>query len=85
MSARSIKETVERVSNFEQMAMDLGITVMEIYWTQGQYDGLAILEAPDSDSISALMLMLNSTGNVRTETFRAYSRDDMIKILAKLP
>jgi uncharacterized protein with GYD domain len=45
-----------------------------------------MLGEPDSDdtAITALGLTLRKSGNVRTQTLRAFSADDMNKILGKV-
>ena len=83
-SVQSIKETIERAESFKHMAMEMGVTVREIYWTQGQYDGVAILDAPDGESVSALMIKLSVSGNVRTQTFMAYTIEEMFEVVSKL-
>ena len=55
-----------------------------LFWTQGQYDLISIIEAPDEASATAFGLAIASAGNVRLETLRAFNRDEMNSILAKL-
>ena len=81
---RNIKETTARADAFRDAAKKLGITVKEIYWTLGAYDAVCILEAPDDASVAALQASLGAAGNMRTLTLRAFSRDEMGSILAKL-
>ena len=47
-------------------AKKFGVKVGESYWTLGSYDVVAIFEAPDDASITAMALALGSGGNVRT-------------------
>ena len=61
-----------------------GVTAKEIFWTLGRYDVVAIFEAPDDASMTALGLALGAAGNVRTQTLRAFSREEMNGVLAKL-
>jgi uncharacterized protein with GYD domain len=42
-------------------------TVKEVFWTLGQYDVVAIVEAPDDVSMTALGLGTGKLGNVRTQ------------------
>ena len=56
----------------------------QIYWTQGPYDLIAIIEAPDDESIAAAMLGVAAHGSSRTTTLRAFDRDAYERILAKL-
>ena len=50
----------------------------------GPYDLVAIGEAPDDESATAFALELDSVGNVRTTTMRAYDRDEMSGIIQRL-
>ena len=65
--------------NFEQ----LGVRFKDIYWTLGGHDLVAILEAPDEETVAAAFLMLSSQGNLRTTTLRAFSADEMRTVIAK--
>ncbi len=62
---RNIKETAKRAEAFKAMAKKAGVTVREIWWTLGHYDGAVILEAPDEETAMALGLNLCSLRNVR--------------------
>jgi uncharacterized protein with GYD domain len=70
---------------FKAAAKKAGATVKDVFWTLGQYDVVAIVEAPDDVSMTALGLDTGRLGNVRTQTLRAFSAADMKNILAKLP
>jgi uncharacterized protein with GYD domain len=50
----------------------------------GSYDIVAIFEAPDDESLTAVLLEGGSLGNIRTTTLRAYDRDQMSGILQRL-
>jgi len=43
-----------------------------------------IFDAPDNETISAFMLKIGSLGNVKSHTLRAFRRNEMEKILAKI-
>jgi len=81
---RSVKDTTKRADAFKELAKGSGVTVKDIYWTLGQYDIVAIAESPDDVSMTALGLALGKSGNVRTQTLRAFSASDMNAILAKV-
>jgi uncharacterized protein with GYD domain len=81
---RHVKDTLNRAQALRDMAGKLGITVKEVYWTLGQYDTCAIVEAPDEASVTALGLSIGALGNVRTQTIRALSPDEMKGILGRL-
>jgi uncharacterized protein with GYD domain len=81
---KSIKDTTKRADAVRDSAKKFGVKVSEIYWTLGTYDVVAIFNAPDDASITALALSLGSAGNVRTQVLRAFDRDEMKDVLAKL-
>jgi uncharacterized protein with GYD domain len=49
----------------------------------GQYDVVAVIEAPDDESVTAMMLDLTAEGNIRTETLRAFDHDQMQAIIKR--
>src|SRR5712672_3226197 len=70
---RSAKDSPKRAEAFRKMAETFGVTVKELFWTQGRYDIVTILDAPDEFAATALNLNLSALGNVRTESLRAFS------------
>jgi uncharacterized protein with GYD domain len=81
---RNVKDSPKRAEAFRDMAKKCGVTVKDTFWTLGQYDIVAVLEAPDDVSITALGLSLGTLGNVRTQTLRAFSSADIKSILGKM-
>jgi len=81
---RSAKDSPKRADAFKQLAKTFGVTVKDIFWTQGRYDIVTIVEAPDESSAMTLNLSLGALGNVRTETLRAFSAADMAAIVGKM-
>ena len=51
----------------------------------GAYDAVGIVDAPNDEAITNWALTVGSRGNIRPQTMRAYSVDEMDKILAKVP
>ena len=64
---KNAKDSPKRAEAFRQMAKTFGVTVKDIFWTQGRYDIVTIVEAPDELSATALNLSLGALGNIRTE------------------
>ena len=81
---RNAKESPKRAEAFRQLAKTLGVIVKDIFWTQGRYDIVTIVEAPDESSAMSLNLSLGALGNVRTESLRAFSADEMATIVSKM-
>ena len=82
---KSIKDTTRRADAAKEIAGKFGVKMNDIFWTQGQYDLVTLCQAQDEASIAAFGLALSAQGNVRFQTLRAFTRDEMNGILAKLP
>jgi uncharacterized protein with GYD domain len=81
---RNVKETVQRMAAYRDNLERRGGRVLSAYWTQGPYDMVTITEAPDAQTAMAAELAATSLGNIRTETFPAFSDSDMTSIIGKL-
>ncbi len=81
---RSVKETAKRADAVKDLAKKFGVTVKEFYWTLGTVDVVGIFDAPDDASMTALAMAVGGGGNVRTQTMRAFSREEINGVLAKL-
>ena len=80
---RNVKETLQRADSAAELAQRHGGSI-QIYWTVGPHDLVAILEAPDEESATAFLLEVGSRGAVKTTTLRAYDREEMRGILQRL-
>ena len=81
---RKIKDTPKRADAFKDMAKKCGATVKDVFWTLGEYDVVAIVEAPDDVSMTALGLSSGAPGNVRTQTLRAFTQGEIKTIVGKI-
>lgn len=81
---RSIKDSTKRADAVQAAAAKFGAKMTQLYWTLGQYDLVAVIEAPDDASVAAFGLAIGSAGNVRIETLRAFNEDEMAGILRRL-
>ncbi len=82
---RTLKQVPDRIGNAERMFQQHGVKLAQIYLTMGRYDYVAILEADNDDQATKAALSLASLGNVRTETMRAYGRDEIGALIAGVP
>lgn len=83
LGVEKFRDTRKRAKAFEATAKSLNAEVRRVYWTLGAYDGVLIVDAPDDEAATALMLMLASEGFVRPETMRAFEADEIESILAR--
>ena len=81
---RNIKESPDRLGAFKAMAEKLGISVKSVHYTVGTYDLVTVIEGPD-EAVTTALLKLGSLGNIRTQTLRAFSAEEMKAIITKMP
>jgi uncharacterized protein with GYD domain len=81
---RNVKDSPGRYEAFKALAEKVGGTVKSVYYTMGNYDMVLIVEGSDEAAMTA-MLKVGSLGNVRTETLRGFSVEEMKKIISKMP
>jgi uncharacterized protein with GYD domain len=81
---RNIKDTTKRYKTAMAEAEKMGMKIVQPLWTMGAYDVVVLLEAPDDETMSAFTLKIGSMGSVKTHTMRAFTADEMEKILGKI-
>ena len=81
---RTVRDTVHRREQADELAEKHGAKIEQVYWTAGSYDLVTIVEAPDDESLTAMLLEIGSAGNLRTTTLRAYDREEMSGIIQRL-
>ena len=81
---RNVKDSPDRYEAFRAMAENLGVTVKDVYYTVGHYDVVVVMEGSD-EAVTTALLKVGSLGNVRTETLRGFSLEDMKNIIGKMP
>lgn len=82
---RQIRHTTERAKALINAASNLGVKIKDIYWTMGALDAVLIAEATDAESVMAFAASIGSLGNIRTQTLRAFTAEEMNQILEKMP
>ena len=83
--AANIKDSPQRIKDSVAAADKFGIRLVGIWVTMGEYDLVAVMDAPDDKAVGAFMLGTARLGNVTTQTMRAFSEDEFAEIVAKLP
>jgi uncharacterized protein with GYD domain len=81
---KTFKELSQRIEETKTAGEAVGAKLLGYYLTLGQYDAVAISEAPDDHTIAKLALAAGARGNVRTETMRAFTDEEATEIAAEL-
>jgi len=80
---RDVRDTVDRADAAAKLFTSFGGSLVDLYWTMGQYDLVGVADFPDDETAGAAMLRLGQLGNVRPTTLRAFDREAMRNIVAK--
>ena len=80
---RNVKDTTKRAAAASDLAAKMGVKFTELFWTLGHYDLAILAEAPDDETMTAVMLKLSALGNVKSQTLRAFRSKEMESLLAK--
>ena len=68
----NVKESPKRLDAAKKALRDMGGEFKSVYMTMGDYDLVAVYEAPDDAIAARFTLILGMLGNVRTTTLKAF-------------
>jgi uncharacterized protein with GYD domain len=80
---RNVKDTTRRADAARSEAERIGGKIT-IYWTFGKYDIIGILEAPNDEAAMEFGLKIGSLGNIRTTTLKAFTEEEIARVVDKL-
>ena len=83
--AKAIKEAPARIDAGIKGWEAMGGKMLGFYVVMGEYDYVAVGEAPNDEVAATFALALGSLGNVKTTTLRAFSKDEFAALVKKLP
>ena len=80
--AGMIKNPSDRADAARQLAESVGGSLESFYWAFGEYDGIAIVDIPDSVSAAAVSVAVASTGALsKAVTTQLFDHDDQAAIV----
>jgi uncharacterized protein with GYD domain len=80
---KNINNTTRRADAARSEAERIG-GKFTVYWTFGKYDGVGILEAPNDEAAMEFGLRVGSLGNIRTTTLKAFTEEEIARVVDKL-
>jgi uncharacterized protein with GYD domain len=81
---KNIRDLPQQMEQTRAAAEGLGLKRIGWYLTQGAYDLVVIVEAPDDQTMAAQVLRVAGRGNSHTETLRAFTPEETQAIIQKL-
>jgi uncharacterized protein with GYD domain len=82
---KDIKKAPRRIEAATKALEAMGGKLTGFYFTMGEYDYMAIGEAPNDEAALTFLLELGSAGNVRTTTLKAFPKEQLAEMVKKLP
>jgi uncharacterized protein with GYD domain len=82
---RNVKDSPARLDSAIKAAEKAGIKVLGAYYVLGEYDLVVISEAANEEAAVAHTLAVNSLGNVKSVTMRAFTPAQFTEIVKKIP
>ena len=82
--AQKIRDSPRRLDAAKTALADMGGEFRSFYMTMGEYDLIAVYEAPDDAVVARFSLLLGSLGSVRTKTLKAFPEAAYREIIASL-
>jgi uncharacterized protein with GYD domain len=82
--AKTIKDAPARVEEGIKAFEKMGGKMIGFYVVMGEYDYVAIGEAPSDEVAMTFALALSSQGNVRTMGLKAFTKEEFAAMVKKL-
>lgn len=81
---RTVSEAPKRIDAAKKLLADMGGQFMSLHMTMGEYDLIAIYDAPDDAIALRFTLMLARQGSVRTSSLKAFPENAFREIIHSL-
>jgi len=81
---RNVRESPRRLDAAKKQLQDMGGSFKHFYLTMGEYDMVAVCEAPDDAVAARFALQIGQAGNVRSCTLKAFPEAAYREIIATL-
>lgn len=82
--AKELSKTAARSDSFERVARQKGVKILHTFWVNGPFDVIHIFEVENDQAAMAHSFSISSLGNLKTQTFRAYTKKEILPILQNI-
>lgn len=80
---KNLRDLAKRDENARR-AIEQAKGKMQLYYTLGEYDFVAVIDMPNDESMMKFLLQVGSLGNVRTKTLKAWTESETARLLSQL-
>ena len=81
---RNVKDSPRRLDAAKAALQDMGGELKAFFLTMGDYDMVAVYEAPDDAVAARFTLQVGQLGNIRSRTLKAFPEAAFREIIASL-
>jgi uncharacterized protein with GYD domain len=81
---KDVKQSPARLDAARKGFQAAGVTMKSFYMVTGQYDMVAVVEAPDDATLAKAILTATMQGSIVSETCRAFTEDEYRQIISGL-
>ncbi|MFX1483062.1 MAG: GYD domain-containing protein [Promethearchaeota archaeon] len=82
---KNLKMAEQREKKANEILDKLGCKLLNMYYTMGRYDWVAIAEGPDIQTAMKALFMFGISGTDRTETLVAITVEEARKLIEEIP
>ncbi|MHA2232593.1 MAG: GYD domain-containing protein [Candidatus Hodarchaeales archaeon] len=80
-----IKNSPQRLEAARKVAETIGGEIKQFFYTMGQYDFVAVCEAPSAEAMMKALMIIGSAGAVKTESLVAIPETKAFDMIKELP
>ena len=78
---KNVHDSPDRTEEAKSLVKSMGGMWKAFFLTLGRYDGLVVADSPGDETAAQAVLTLASSGNITTETLRAFTVDEFRDIV----
>jgi uncharacterized protein with GYD domain len=79
-----VEDTTKRAQRTIEIIEKFGGRPKDIFWTQGAYDVVMTVDAPDDETGAAISLAIARQGFLRITTLRAFTSEEIDRLLTSM-
>ena len=82
--AKTVRDSPKRLDAARKQLGEMGGSFKSFYLTMGEFDMVAVVEAPDDAVLARFALMLAANGNIKSRTLKAFPEFAYREIISSL-
>ena len=82
--AKNVRDSPKRLDAARKQLGEMGGSFKAFYLTMGEFDMVAVVEAPDDAVLARFALMLAANGNLKSRTMKAFPEFAYREIISSL-